>query len=38
MRQRKELVEGGLDILWTATSTDIEEEALPIRVPSIRVC
>ncbi|HRH78435.1 MAG TPA: twin-arginine translocation signal domain-containing protein, partial [Cellvibrionaceae bacterium] len=33
MRQRKELVEGGLDILWTATSTDIEEEALPIRVP-----
>ncbi|MFO1370259.1 MAG: diguanylate cyclase [Marinagarivorans sp.] len=33
MRQRKELVEGGLDILWTATSTEIEEEALPIRVP-----
>ena len=33
MRQRKELLEGGLDILWTATSIDMEEVALPIRVP-----
>lgn len=33
MRQRQELLEGGLDILWTATSIDMEEAALPIRVP-----
>lgn len=33
MRQRKELLEDGLDILWTATSSDMEEAALPIRVP-----
>lgn len=33
MRQRQELLEGGLDILWTATSIDMESVALPIRVP-----
>ncbi len=33
MRQRQELLEGRLDILWTATSTDVEEVALPIRIP-----
>lgn len=33
MRQRQELLEGDLDVLWTATSIDMEEVALPIRVP-----
>jgi hypothetical protein len=33
MRQRQELMDGNLDVLWTATSIDMEEVALPIRVP-----
>ncbi|MFO1368524.1 MAG: diguanylate cyclase [Marinagarivorans sp.] len=33
MRQRQELVEGKLDVLWSATSTELEDVTLPIRVP-----
>jgi hypothetical protein len=33
MRQRQELVEGKLDVMWSATSIELEDVTLPIRVP-----
>ncbi len=33
LRQRKELLEGSMDVIWNGTNTDLEENALPIRVP-----
>lgn len=32
-RQREELIAGNIDIIWTATNMDMEENALPVRVP-----
>lgn len=33
LRQRQELIDDALDVLWSATSTEMEEVTLPIRVP-----
>jgi hypothetical protein len=33
LRQRKELRDGGMDVLWTATATELEEEVIPVRIP-----
>lgn len=30
---REELVAGNIDVIWTATNMDMEENALPVRVP-----
>lgn len=30
---REELIAGNIDIIWTATNMDMEENALPVRVP-----
>ncbi|PCK09193.1 MAG: diguanylate cyclase [Alteromonadaceae bacterium] len=33
LRMRMQTLEGKTDVFWTATSTDLEEEFLPVRVP-----
>lgn len=30
---REELISGNIDVIWTATNMDMEENALPVRVP-----
>lgn len=30
---REELIQGSIDIIWTATNNDMEENAIPVRVP-----
>lgn len=32
-RLREELIAGNIDVIWTATNMDMEENALPVRVP-----
>src|SRR5690606_33648779 len=32
-RLREELITGKIDVIWTATNMDMEENALPVRVP-----